>query len=143
VAERGETLMRTFIDANILIAAATGRDALFDRAWAMLDDPERVFFTSEFVRLEVMPKAVYFQHQDEHDVYVNFFTNLAEFVPCSDTLLTQAHREAESAGLGALDALHVAAAKLGGAEEFVTTERLGTALFRIIGLKMTTIRPTR
>ena len=43
--------MRTFIDANILIAAATGRDALFDRAWAMLDDPERVFFTSEFVRL--------------------------------------------------------------------------------------------
>ena len=77
--------MRTFIDANILIAAATGRDALFDRAWAMLDDPERVFFTSEFVRLEVMPKAVYFQHQDEHDVYVNFFTNLAEFVPCSDT----------------------------------------------------------
>ena len=58
-------------------------------------------------------------------------------------LLTQAHREAESAGLGALDALHVAAAKLGGAEEFVTTERLGTALFRVIGLKMTTIRPTR
>jgi len=45
--------------------------------------------------------------------------------------------------LGALDALHVAAAKLGGAEEFVTTERLGTALFRVIGLKMTTIRPTR
>jgi predicted nucleic acid-binding protein len=58
VAERGETLMRTFIDANILIAAATGRDALFDRAWAMLDDPERVFFTSEFVRLEVMPKGI-------------------------------------------------------------------------------------
>ena len=136
-------MIRTFIDANILIAAATGRDALFDRACAMLDDPERVFLTSEFVRLEVMPKAVYFQHQDENDVYVNFFTNLAEFVPCSDTLLTQAHREAESAGLGALDALHVAAAKLGGAEEFVTTERLGTALFRVIGLKMTTIRPTR
>ena len=136
-------MIRTFIDANILIAAATGRDALFDRAWEMLDDPERVFLTSEFVRLEVMPKAVYFQHQDEQDVYVNFFTNLAECVPCSDTLLTQAHLEAESAGLGALDALHVAAAKLGGAEEFVTTERLGTALFRVMGLKMTTIRPTR
>jgi predicted nucleic acid-binding protein len=143
VAERGATWIRTFIDANILIAAAAGRDALFDRAWEMLDDPERVFLTSAFVRLEVMPKAVYVQHQDEHDVSVNFFTNLAEFVPCSDTLLTQAHLEAESAGLGALDALHVAAAKLGGAEEFVTTERLGTALFRVMGLKMTTIRPPR
>ena len=59
-------MIRTFIDANILIAAATGRDALFDRAWAMRDDPERVFLTSAFVRLEMMPKAVYFQHQDEH-----------------------------------------------------------------------------
>lgn len=76
MAERGATLIRTFIDANILIAAATGRDALFDRAWAMLDDPERVFLTSAFVRLEVMPKAVYFQHQDEHDVYVNFLRTL-------------------------------------------------------------------
>jgi hypothetical protein len=65
-------------------------------------------------------------------------------LPCDRApLLTQAHLEAESAGLGALDALHVAAAKLGGAEEFVTTERLGTALFRVMGLKMTTIRPTR
>jgi hypothetical protein len=98
VAERGATWIRTCIDAHILIAAATGRSALYDRAWAMLDDLERLFLTSAFVRLEVMPKAVYVQHQDEHDVYVNFFTNLAEFVPCSDTLLTQAHREAESAG---------------------------------------------
>ena len=71
-------MIRTFIDANILIAAATGRDALFDRAWAMLDDPERVFLTSEFVRLEVMPKAVYFQHQDEQDVW--FCRNFAQEV---------------------------------------------------------------
>jgi hypothetical protein len=46
---------------------------------------------------------------------------------------------AEQAGLDALDALHIAAAKLGGAEEFVTTERLTTTLFRVVGLKMTTI----
>jgi len=42
-----------------------------------------------------------------------------------------------------LDALHVAAAKVGGAEEFVTTERLTTALFRVVGLQITTIRPVR
>jgi hypothetical protein len=52
-------LIRTFIDAGVLISAAIGRDALFARAWDILDDPERVFLTSEFVRLEVFPKAIY------------------------------------------------------------------------------------
>jgi predicted nucleic acid-binding protein len=42
--------------------------------------------------------------------------------------------------LGALDALHVAAAKISGAEEFVTTERPTTALFRVVGITVTTIR---
>ena len=135
--------MRTFIDAGVLIAAATGRDALFARAWDILDDPERVFLTSEFVRLEVFPKALYFHHQEEAEWYAMFFTEIAEIVPLSDTIMTQAHHEAEQAGLDVLDALHIAAAKLGGAEEFVATERLTTALFRVVGLKMTTIRPTR
>ena len=139
-------MIRTFIDAGVLIAAATGRDALFERAWDILDDPERVFLTSAFVRLEVFPKALYFHHQEEADWYAMFFTDIAdiaEMVPLSEAFMTQAHLEAEQAGLNALDALHIAAAKLSGAEEFVTTERLTTALFRVVGLKMTTLRPTR
>jgi len=143
VEQGGSALIRTFIDAGILIAAATGRDALFERAWDIFDGPERVFLTSAFVRLEVFPKALYFHHQGEADWYAMFFTDIAEIVPLSEAFMTQAHVEAEQAGLDALDALHIAAAKLGGAEEFVTTERLTTALFRVVGLKMTTIRPTR
>jgi len=136
-------LIHTFIDSGVLISAATGRDALFERAWDILDDPERVFLTSEFVRLEILPKARYFQYQDEVDFYEMFFTEVAQIVPMSAALMTQAHLEAQSAGLGALDALHVAATRISGAEEFVTTERLTTALFRVVGLKITTIRPTR
>ena len=64
-----------------------------------IDDPERVFLTSEFVRLEVLPKAIYFHWQDELDVYENFFTSIAEIIPLSDALLTQAHLEARHAGL--------------------------------------------
>jgi hypothetical protein len=63
-------------------------------------------------------------------------------VPVSEALISQAHLEEQSAGLGALDALHVAAAKISGAEEFVTTERSTTALFRVVGLIITTIRST-
>ena len=71
-----------------------------------------------------------------------FFTDIAETVPLSEAFMTQAHLEVEQAGLDTLDALHIATATLGGAEEFITTERLTTALFRVVGLKMTTIRPT-
>jgi predicted nucleic acid-binding protein len=114
-------LIRTFIDSGVLISAATGRDALFDRAWDILDDPERIFLTSEFVRLEILPKAVYFHHQDELDFYETFFASAAQTVPLSEALMNQAHLEARRAGLGALDALHVAAARVSGADELVTT----------------------
>jgi len=135
-------LIRTFIDSGVLISAATGRDALFDRAWDILDDPERIFLTSEFVRLEILPKATYFHHQDEMGFYETFFASVVQTVPVSEALMNQAHLEAHRAGLGALDALHVAAARISGVEEMVTTEHFTTALFRVVGMKITTIRPT-
>jgi hypothetical protein len=93
-------------------------------------------------RLEVLPTAYCFHRHDEVDFYEMFFTEVAQIVPLSEALISQVHLEAQSAGLGALDALHVAAAKISGAEEFVTTERSTTPLFRVAGLMMTTIRPT-
>ncbi|HEY5867566.1 MAG TPA: PIN domain-containing protein [Candidatus Tectomicrobia bacterium] len=133
-------MIRTFIDSGVLISAATGRDTLFNKALDILDDAERVFITSDFIPLEVLPKATYFQRQDEVEFYEAFFASVEQTVQCSATLLAQAHLEARSAGLGALDALHVAAAKISGAEEFVTTERPTTALFRVVGITVTTIR---
>jgi len=62
-----------------------------------------------------------------------FFTEVAQIVPVSEVLISQAHHEAQSVGLGALDALHIATAKISGAEELVTTERLTTALCRGAG----------
>jgi predicted nucleic acid-binding protein len=133
-------LTRTFLDAGVLIAAATGRDTLLTRALTVLNDPERVFVSSVFVRLEVVPKAVYFRRPDESAFYETFFAS-AQLVPVSDALLVQAQREASAAGLRALDALHIAAAKASGTEEFITTERPATALFRVTGLTVTTLRP--
>jgi hypothetical protein len=88
----GSALIRTFIDAGVLISAVIGRDALFEGAWDILDDPERVFLTSEFVRLEVFPKALYFHHQEEADWYAMFFTAIAEMVPLSEAFMTQLFR---------------------------------------------------
>lgn len=52
-------MTRTYIDSSVLIAAARATDALAVSALAYLDDPQRSFVSSEFVRLEVLPKPVY------------------------------------------------------------------------------------
>ena len=116
-----------------------GRDILLVRALPVLNAPDREFITNVFVRMEVLPKAVYFRRRDEVAFYEAFFTS-AQFVPCSEALVAQAHSEACRAGLRALDALHIATAKASGAEEFITTERPTTALFRVIGITITSLR---
>jgi hypothetical protein len=49
----------TFVDAGVLIAAARGGSIQTGRAMDILDDPERQFASSAFVRLEVLPQALF------------------------------------------------------------------------------------
>lgn len=51
--------MLTFPDANVLIAAATGQGNHAPQALAIMRDPARTFASSPFVRLELVPKAVF------------------------------------------------------------------------------------
>jgi predicted nucleic acid-binding protein len=130
--------MRTFLDAGVLIAAVRGQEAEAARALAMLEDPERSFLTSDFLRMEVLPKALYYQRPAEVALYERFFSR-ARLIPVSAGLVTQAYTEACAFGLSALDALHVTFAKAGGAEEFITTERPTTPLFRVTGIVIKSI----
>jgi predicted nucleic acid-binding protein len=130
---------RTFLDAGVLIAAARGRGIIEARAHAILDDPERTFVTSDYVRMEVLPKTIYHRQNEEALVYERFFSRAAQIILPSPSLLQQAYSEACTFGLSALDALHIAAAKFSGAEEFITTERPTTPLFRVTGIVITTI----
>lgn len=63
----------TFIDAGVLIAAARGRTEVSAEALAILDDPDRSFASSEFVRLEVLPKALFNRKSAEAEFYLEFF----------------------------------------------------------------------
>ena len=127
-------MIRTFLDAGVLIAAARGRGMIAIRAHAILDDPERSFVTSEYIRMEVLPKALYHRQSTEVLLYEQFFSRAAHIVPSSPRLLQQAYTEACTFGLSALDAFHIAAAKFCGAEAFITTERPTTPLFRVTGI---------
>ena len=72
----------------------------------------------------------------------DFFAGVRDWAAPSEDLLRVAMQQARRFGLDAVDALHVAAALLLGAEELVTAEKLTKPIGRVTSLKVTTIRPS-
>jgi len=94
--------IKTFIDASLLIAAARGNQDISDRALEVLDDPGRSYVTSDFVRLEVLPKAVFHQREAEVHFYRTFFARAKRTIKATAPLVAQGQQEAEQAGLSAV-----------------------------------------
>ena len=122
-------MIRTFYDSGVLIAAARSLDPDGERALEFLEDPNRLILTSRFVYLEVVPKAIYFKKRLEHLFYDRYFASAVWFREISK-IEAVARVEAIKAGLGAMDALHLAAAHLCHADEFITTEKPEKAIHR-------------
>jgi predicted nucleic acid-binding protein len=122
-------MIRTFFDSGVLIAAARSLDPDGERALQLLEEPDRVFLTSPFVHLEVVPKAIFFNKRLEQAFYDQYFKTAVWFREVGK-IEAAAQTEASRAGLGAMDALHLAAAHLSHADEFVTTEKPNRALHR-------------
>jgi predicted nucleic acid-binding protein len=134
-------LVLTFVDSGVLIAAARGQPDLFDPAMAVLGDPQRQFGSSDFVRLEVAPKAAYEGRDAEARFYIAFFSGVARWAPATPDLVGAALMHARKFGLNALDALHVAAAVALGCDELVTSEGPTKPIFRVDVLPVVSIRP--
>jgi len=101
---------KTFVDSGVLIAAARGSDEVALRAMEILDDPERTFASSAFVRLEVLPKALYHRNAAAAEFYEAFFSSVKDWAEPVERVTRDAHQEAVQSGLSALDALNVASA---------------------------------
>jgi hypothetical protein len=69
----------TFVDSSVLIFAAKKPTvetfALRSRALLLLEDPDRQFVSSQFVKMEVLPMAMYFNRRREIEFYETFFWN--------------------------------------------------------------------
>lgn len=130
---------RTYIDANLLIAAFQGKGELGKRAIEILDDPERTLVVSDAVRLEVQPKPRYENRQQEIDFYEEVLGQAEHMEWCTETLY-RAYRLAEKHGIAAMDAIHVATALDAGVDEFVTAEKTSKPMFRVNELHMHSIR---
>ena len=66
-------MTRTYLDTGVLIAGARGNDPTSGVALEVLDDPDRQFASSAFVRLEALPKAQYNGRQAEVAFYRAYF----------------------------------------------------------------------
>ncbi len=122
-------MVRTFLDAGVLLTAARAVSQDRERAHELFAEPGRLFLTSPFIHLEVVPKAYYFKNKLELSFYNRFFHN-ATWYRDVEKIEVKAQAEAGKKGLGAMDALHVAAAHLSHADEFITTEKLNRAIHR-------------
>lgn len=131
----------TFVDSGVLIAAARGTDEVARRAMAVLDDPERRFASSAFVRLEVLPKALRNRREAEARFYVAYFQAVNAWASLGEPLVIEAFSQAQGADLHAMDALHIAAALSVGAEEFVTSEKAEKPINKVSAILVRTIHP--
>lgn len=134
-------MIRTYVDTGVLIAAFRGAPPLSTLAYAILNDPNREFVASEFVRLEALPKPTYYQRSVEAAFYEAFLSSARQITPVTADLVQLAFERASAFGLSAVDALHVAAAETTQASELVTTERPTSPLFRVSTIQVVSIQP--
>lgn len=132
-------MKRTYIDSGVLIAAARGTTPVAIRAMEILDDANREFASSIFVKLEVLPKAICYKNTAESDFYETFFNAVSYWADSLEHIVEDAYHKACKSGLSALDALHVAAAISVGAEELVTTEKPDKPIHRATSIKVVSI----
>jgi predicted nucleic acid-binding protein len=122
----------TYIDSSVLIYAgskATSENfARKMRALQVINDSNRKFVASDFLKLEVLPIARFFAKSRELQYYETFFDGVSDWAG-TETLVKPALELASKFGLGALDALHLCAAEHFGAE-FVFAERPTKPIYR-------------
>ena len=122
-------LIRTFLDAGVLITAYNARRGVEVEAAQVLGDKNRVFLSSPFIRHEVCPKALFNKRHLEFRFYREYFQRATMFNDVR-LILERAGREAARSGVGAMDSLHLAAAHLLSADEFITTEKPRKSIYR-------------
>ena len=120
-------MIRTYLDSGVLITVARAEDgaALGE---AVLVDPGRRHVTSRFVELETLPHAMRSRQTGQARLYRDYFAR-ARVLKDSRRAVLLAMEILTERPMQAMDALHVAAAELLGADEIITTERPGRAIY--------------
>jgi hypothetical protein len=130
--------LKTFLDSGVLLHAWRG-EILSGAAMQIIDDDTREFFTSQMVRLELLPKARFEKRPREVAFYEAHFADCAGNQPLSQELGLEAEKLAARHGLAGPDALQLAAAIRQGVEEFYTSEKPGKPMFRVNEIRVVSL----
>ena len=79
--------IRTYLDSGVLITAYNAAPNLKEPALRVLEDPDRVFLCSPFVRLETAPKALFNKRGGEYRFYQTYFRRHDDERPQGDSRL--------------------------------------------------------
>jgi predicted nucleic acid-binding protein len=124
----------TYLDASILILASRAQEGISRRALDLLDDPDRTFAASSYLKLEVIPQAAFHKRAEEVAFFERFFQGVSVWAD-ENGLVDAALGEASTYGLHALDALHIVAAARTDAE-FITVESPRKPMHRTKSIKV-------
>ena len=132
-------MILTYIDSGVLLSATYGEGRIAEKALEILGDSNREFASSEFVKLELIPKAIYNKQIEEAQFYEEFFSAVTYWADNLEKVLQDAYDIGCEYGLAAMDALHIAAALSLDASEFITTEKPTKPMFRVSTIKLISI----
>ena len=132
-------MIRTYLDSGVLILASRSVDTRYLQAISILDDPNRIFVASEYLKMELIPKATFHKSIAELNVYLAYFESATSLVRFDSNHYEQALTLASNYGLAAFDSLHLNAALISSCDEFITTERPTSPLFRVPGIRILTL----
>lgn len=121
----------TFLDTGVLISAMCGEEALAKRCFAVLDDPNREFVASDFLKLELLPKPTCYKQVESSAFYNDYISSVSNMLETTPTTTAKAFELACQHGLGAVDAIHFQTAIEAEVAEFITTEKQTKAYFKI------------
>lgn len=122
-------MRRTYLDTGVLIDAAAGKGARPEVALAVLKDPSRLFLSCPYLDLELLPQVIHNRNSEQQE-FLEAYLNTTERIDDMNAIFQVAFREASRSPVSGIDALHVAAARLLNADEIITTEKPGKAIYK-------------
>ena len=122
-------MRRTYLDTGVLIVASHGKGPLAEVALSILDDERRVFLSCPFLDFELLPHVIRNKRYKQQTFFETYLAK-TERTEDLDMIFRVAFREASRSPVSGMDALHVAAAHLLKADEFITTEKPGKAIYK-------------
>ena len=136
----GDTRILTYLDSDILRILWKGEDEIAQRAIEVIDDNDRIFASSMFSKIELIPKPIFNKRNDEVAFYEEFFNSVSVWAEINKVLVDKAIIEAGRIDLTPIDALHIAAAASMGVDEFITGEKDTSPMHRTSMVAVRTIR---